>query len=169
MQIQNKVALVTGASKGIGFAITQRLLQEGVTVAGWSRHAPENFTHDHFHFIKADLTEEVSVQQAYEQTVKKLGEDIPIVINNAGVGYRGALDEMPPEKWRYIFDLNVHGVFYVSRLVIPQMKQNQEGHIINISSGAGTNGIANMSCYSATKHAVVGITDSVHQEWREVR
>jgi short-subunit dehydrogenase len=96
-----------------------------------------------------------------------LGVDIQILINNAGVGYKGDLDEMSPEKWRYLFDLNVHGIFYVSRLVIPQMKAHEEGHIINISSGAGTNGIAGMSCYSATKHAVVGLSRSLHQELRD--
>ena len=166
MHIQNKVALVTGASKGLGLAITKALLQAGATVAGWSRSVPEGFTHDHFHYIKADLTKELSVQQAYEQTVSEVGEDIPILINNAGIGYQAALEDMPADRWRYLFDLNVHGIFYVSRLIIPRMKANQEGHIINISSGAGTNGIAKMSCYCGTKHAVVGITHSLHQELR---
>lgn len=167
MDLKNKAAIVTGASRGIGRSITRALLDKGATVAGWSRSEPEDFSHKNFHYIKADLTQQDSVQQAYQQTADALGEHISILINNAGVGYKGDLDEMPPDKWRYLFDLNVHGIFYVSRLVIPQMKTRQEGHIINISSGAGTNGIAGMSCYSATKHAVVGISRSLHQELRD--
>lgn len=167
MNLQNKTAIVTGASRGIGLSITKALLDKGVTVAGWSRTEPENFDDENFHHVKADLTQQESVEKAYQKTVDILGEQIHILVNNAGAGYKGAMDEMPPEKWRYLFDLNVHGIFYVSRLVIPQMKANQEGHIINISSGAGTNGIAGMSCYSATKHAVVGISRSLHQELRD--
>lgn len=167
MDIQNKVAIVTGASRGIGLAITQALLNEGVTVAGWSRTAPEGLTHEQFSHFNVDLTNEQSVEEAYNRTVMELGENIHILINNAGVGYRGAMEKMPVEKWKYLFDLNVHGIFYVTRLVIPRMKTNEEGHIINISSGAGTNGIAGMTCYSGTKHAVVGITHSLHQELRD--
>lgn len=167
MYLQNKTAIVTGASRGIGRSISEALLEKGVRVAGWSRTEPESLDHGHFHYIKADLTQQQSVEKAFERTKDVLGDEIHILINNAGVGYKGNLDEMPPEKWRYLFDLNVHGIFYVSRLVIPQMKARQEGHIINISSGAGTNGIAGMSCYSATKHAVVGLSRSLHQELRD--
>lgn len=167
MDIQNKTAIVTGASKGIGLAITRALLEEGVKVAGWSRSAPEDLSHDHFYYFKADLTKQESVQQAYDQTIKELGKDIHILINNAGIGYQGVLEDMPVDKWRLLFDLNVHGIFYVTRLTIPQMKANREGHIINISSGAGTNGIAGMTCYCGTKHAVVGISHSLHQELRD--
>lgn len=167
MDLQNKTAIVTGASRGIGHSITNALLDNGVSVAGWSRTKPEGFVHENFHYIKADLTQQESVQEAYQQTTELLGKQIHILINNAGTGYKGVMEEMPPERWHYLFDLNVHGIFYVTRLVIPQMKANEEGHIINISSGAGTNGIAEMSCYSATKHAVVGISRSLHQELRD--
>lgn len=167
MEIQNKIALVTGASRGIGLSITRTLMKKGVTVAGWSRTEPENLNHDRFFHFKADLTKEESVEQAYKQMADELGKDISILINNAGAGYRGIMEEMPADKWRYLFDLNVHGIFYVTRRIIPQMKANREGHIINISSGAGTNGIAGMSCYCGTKHAVVGITRSLHQELRD--
>lgn len=167
MNLKNKTAIVTGASRGIGRSITEALLNEGVQVVGWSRSEPEQLSHNNFHYIEADLTKQQSVDEAYDQTIRELGEDIHILINNAGTGYKGDMDEMPPEKWHYLFDLNVHGIFYVSRRVIPQMKTNEAGHIINISSGAGTNGIAGMSCYSATKHAVVGISRSLHQELRD--
>lgn len=167
MDLNNKTAIVTGASKGIGLEITKALLNEGVTVAGWSRTPPKNLRHDAFHHIPVDLTKPQEVEQAYNQTVNQVGEEIRILINNAGTGYKGDFDQMPPEKWNYLFDLNVHGIFHVSRHVIPGMKKRGEGHIINISSGAGTNGIAGMSCYSATKHAVVGISRSLHNELRD--
>lgn len=166
-QLKNKIAIVTGASRGIGLSISKALVREGVTVAGWSRTPPDNFEHNLFHPVTADLTSQPSVEVAYEKTVKALGDQISVLVNNAGVGYRGAMETMPPDKWRYLFDLNVHGIFYTTRLVIPQMKKSENGHIINISSGAGTNGIAGMSCYCGTKHAVVGITESLHQELRD--
>jgi short-subunit dehydrogenase len=167
MDIQNRTAIVTGASRGIGLAISKALIREDVTVAGWSRTPPESFTHERFHHIKADLTDEKSVHNAFQETLNKLGDSIPILINNAGMGYRGPMEEMPSEKWRELFDLNVHGIFYTTKRIIPQMKKENEGHIINIGSGAGTNGIAGMSCYCGTKHAVVGITESLHLELRE--
>ncbi len=167
MDIQGRTAIVTGASRGIGLAITKALIEEGVKVAGWSRTLPESFTHNQFHHIKTDLTIEDSVQSAFDETLSKLGNSISILINNAGMGYRGPMDEMPSEQWRRLFDLNVHGLFYTTKRVIPQMKTEQLGHIINIGSGAGTNGIAEMSCYCGTKFAVNGITQSLHQELRD--
>lgn len=167
MDLQDKVAIVTGASRGIGRSITEALLEEGVQVAGWSRSEPDKLDHPNFHYVEADLTKRESVEQAYERTTDILDDDIQILINNAGTGYKGAVEEMSVDKWHYLFDLNVHGIFYTTRLVIPQMKAKEFGHIINISSGAGTNGIAGMTCYSATKHAVVGISRSLHQELRD--
>ncbi|MCC5906806.1 MAG: SDR family NAD(P)-dependent oxidoreductase [Balneolaceae bacterium] len=167
MKLHEKTAIVTGASRGIGLAISKALIAEDMNVAGWSRTAPEEFRHEHFTHINADLTSEKSVQQAYENTKERFEESVPVLINNAGAGYRGSMDKMPPEKWRALFDLNVHGIFYVSRLVIPEMKKAEAGHIINISSGAGTNGIAGMSCYCGTKHAVAGISESLHLELRD--
>jgi len=167
MQLKNINAIVTGSSRGIGFAITRALLNEGVNVAGWSRTPPADFSHERFQHFSTDLTSEESVQNSYHKTTEKMGSVIPILVNNAGAGYRGVMEEMDPEKWRYLFDLNVHGIFYTTRHVIPEMKKMNHGHIINISSGAGTNGIAGMSCYCGTKHAVVGITESLHLELRD--
>ena len=167
MDLKNKTAIVTGASKGIGLAISKALNNEGVQVAGWSRTPPEKYSDERFTHIEADLTDEESVERAWKQTREKAGDEVTILINNAGVGYRGVMEEMPSDRWRYLFDLNVHGLFYVSKRVIPGMKKREEGHIINIGSGAGTNGIAGMSAYCGTKYAVVGITESMHLELRD--
>jgi short-subunit dehydrogenase len=166
VNFQETIAVVTGASRGIGLAISQSLIESGATVAGWSRTRPSSFSHPNFHHFAVDLTREKSVMDGYRDTKNALGDHIPVLINNAGVGYKGEFENMPPKKWRYLFDLNVHGIFYTSRLIIPSMKEQGEGHIINISSGAGTNGIAGMACYSATKHAVAGLTQSMHLELR---
>lgn len=166
MNLENQIAIVTGASRGIGFEISKALLSEGVYVAGWSRNPPDNFRHEQFYHIPTDLTIEDSVNNAYRKTTDTLGKEISILINNAGVGYRGPTDTMETEKWRYLFDLNVNGLFYTSKLVIQNMKKMESGHIINMSSGAGTNGIAEMACYCGTKHAVAGISESLHLELR---
>lgn len=169
MDIRNTTAIVTGASKGIGLSTAKALINEGVTVGCWSRTPPRDFSHENFHHFKTDLTKEESVEDSFQETVDELGKDISILINNAGVGYRGRMEEMPSKQWRYLFDLNVHGIFYVTKRVIPGMKERNEGHIINIGSGAGTNGIPEMSAYCGTKYAVNGITESLHQELRDFR
>lgn len=166
MDIQNKTAIVTGASKGIGLSTAKALIDEGVTVACWSRTPPKKFSHSNFHHFETDLTKEDSVEDSFQRTVDKLG-DISILVNNAGVGYRGRMEDTPSRQWRYLFDLNVHGIFYVTKRVITGMKERNEGHIINIGSGAGTNGIAEMSAYCGTKYAVNGITESLHNELRD--
>lgn len=166
MNIQTETAIVTGASKGIGLAAAKALIDEGVTVACWSRTPPENFNHKNFHHFETDLTVEDSVEDSFRNTIEKLGDNISILINNAGAGHQARMEEMPSQKWRYLFDLNVHGIFYVTKRVIPGMKERKNGHIINIGSGAGTNGIPEMSAYCGTKYAVNGITESLHQELR---
>jgi len=95
-----------------------------------------------------------------------LGDDIAILINNAGLGYEGFIDEMDMELWHKMFETNVDGTYYCSRLMIPKMKEMDLGHIINISSIAGTTGIPGMSAYVATKHAVKGLSHSMYKELR---
>lgn len=165
MIIENKVAIVTGCSKGIGLATVHILLQRGMKVAGWSRTQPP-IDHPHFKFFNTDIKSQSSVEKSYGETVKAFGSDIHVLVNNAGLGYEGAIDTMPVEQWIEMFDANVHGIFYCSRLVIPQMKALDEGHIINISSIAGTTGIEGMAGYCGTKHAVRGISQSMYKELR---
>ena len=167
MNIEKKLAVVTGASRGIGLAISKVLTDNGMTVAGLSRSAPDDISHPNFQHFATDLTIEESVDEAVQKVRNSFAGPVSVLVNNAGVGYRGNLEETPSDKWRYLFDLNVHGLFYVSKRIIPEMKKAGNGHIINISSGAGTNGIAGMSAYCGTKHAVVGITESMHQELRD--
>ncbi|HSJ66218.1 MAG TPA: SDR family NAD(P)-dependent oxidoreductase [Anditalea sp.] len=166
MDIAGKIAVVTGVSKGIGYEIVAQLLEKGVIVAGWGRSHPDLY-HDNFQFFPCDVSDELSVEQAYQQTVAKFGKDIRIVINNAGYGVSAPIEDMTSEEWRSMFDTNVHGIFYVSKRMIKNMKKQDEGHIVNISSIAGLNGVKNFAGYSGTKHAVRGISHSMYMELRE--
>ncbi|MEL7146050.1 MAG: SDR family NAD(P)-dependent oxidoreductase [Bacteroidota bacterium] len=166
MELKNNKAIVTGVSKGIGLETARLLLEKGVKVAGWSRSAPD-LAHDNFQFIRTDVTDPDSVANAYELSVGFLGTDIRVLVNNAGLGYYGPMEETSNEEWQKMFETNVHSIFYTSRLVVPQMRVLDEGHIINIGSIAGLNPVKNMVGYAATKHAVTGISHSMYQELRE--
>lgn len=165
MDLKGKVAIVTGVSKGIGKATVEALLHQQCVVVGWGRTAPR-IDNENFHFVRTDVSSLESVNEAYKSSVEKVGDSISVLINNAGLGYEGAFEEMDPSKWTSMFETNVNGVFYCSRLVIPQMKKNDEGHIINISSIAGTTGIPGMAGYCATKYAVRGMSHSMYKELR---
>lgn len=164
--LQGKNAIVTGVSKGIGLEITKLLVQYGVKVAGWSRSAPA-FEDAHFTFVEADVSDPSSVDKAYEHSVDALGQDIHILINNAGYGVFGNFEEMSAEDWKGMFDTNVHGIFYTTRKVVPQMKAMDFGHIVNIGSIAGKNPVKFGVGYAATKHAVTGISHSLFMELRD--
>ncbi|MBC5773630.1 SDR family NAD(P)-dependent oxidoreductase [Pontibacter sp. KCTC 32443] len=165
MELQGKIAVVTGVSKGIGFSTVQALLDKGAIVAGWGRTAPE-LQHQNFHFFECDVRYPDSVQNAFDQTITRLGVHVAVLVNNAGLGISGKLDEISLDDWHTMFETNVNGIFYCTRLVLPEMKEQGEGHIINISSIAGTTGIEEMSGYCGSKHAVRGISQSLYKEVR---
>ena len=166
MDLTGKVAIVTGASKGIGRATVEALLARGAAVAGWGRSAPEGLVHDRFQFFACDVRDEVAVAEALTNTVRELGPEIHVLVNNAGLGISGPVDGFKSEDWKLMFDTNVHGTFFCSRAVLPQMKRQQLGHIINIASIAGTTGIENMAGYCASKFAVRGFSQSLFKEVR---
>ena len=165
MNIKEKKTIVTGVSRGIGLATVREMLDRGVIVAGWSR-TPPVLDHVNFHFFKTDVSNMEEVEASYRQTVEKIGNDIGILVNNAGIGFEGLFEDLSVERWHSMFRTNVDGIFYCSRLVIPEMKKREEGHIINISSIAGTVGIPGMAAYCATKHAVRGMSHAMYKELR---
>lgn len=165
MDLKNKVAIVTGSSKGIGLATVQTLLDNGVKVAGWSRSKTE-VNHPNFKYIQVDIGDIKSVENGYKETTSHFGNDIHILINNAGLGYSALFEDLKIEEWQQMFDTNVNGIFYTSRLVLPQMKKIEEGHIINISSVAGNTGIETLSAYCATKFAIKGLSQALYKEVR---
>jgi NADP-dependent 3-hydroxy acid dehydrogenase YdfG len=166
MELKNKIAVVTGVSKGIGLATAQALLQQGAIVAGWGRSAGP-IEHPNFHFFEADIRNPEAVTQAHQKTVSTCGGPVSILVNNAGLGKPGLLEEQSLEDWHLMFDTNVFGLLYATKAVLPGMKQQEEGHIVNISSIAGLNGVEKMAGYCATKFAVRGISQSLFKEVRE--
>ncbi len=166
MELKDKTAIVTGASKGIGKAIVLALLDKGVKVSGWSRSNP-GIQHPSFSFIQADISKPEQVETAFEKTLKLFDNKVHILVNNAGRGVFAKLEKTSVEQWHGMFDTNVHGLFYCTRKAIPVMKEQKLGHIINIASVAGMSGIEEASGYCATKFAVRGISQALFKEVRK--
>lgn len=173
--LTNKTALVTGAGKGIGKAIALALAAEGVQLgllARTEKDVKELATAIEARGGKAAYaTADVSIRQAVEQAVtdlkSKLGS-FDILINNAGTGTFGSFLELDPETWEQQVKVNLFGVYYVTRAVLPDMITAKAGDIINISSTAGKSGSAGTSAYSASKFGVFGLSESLMQEVRKL-
>ncbi|MGE0930015.1 SDR family oxidoreductase [Peijinzhouia sedimentorum] len=166
MKLKNKLAVVTGVSKGIGLATVKALLEKGVIVAGWGRTEPE-IENPNFHFFQVDVGNFEQVNAAWKATSSKLDMPCHILVNNAGLGYESTFEEMEIGLWEEMFRTNVHGLFYCSKVIIPQMKVMEAGHIVNIASIAGITGIEGMAGYCGTKFAVRGISQSMFKELRK--
>jgi 3-oxoacyl-[acyl-carrier protein] reductase len=172
--LKNKNALITGAGKGIGKAIAIALAKEGVNVILISRTQLdveqlavkiENFGVKSL-ALTADVSDINSINKAVETALSKF-KTIDILINNAGIASFGKFLELEPTEWEKIIQVNLMGTYYTTRAVLPNMIERQTGDIINISSTAGLNGNALTSAYSASKFAVLGLTDSLMQEMRK--
>jgi NAD(P)-dependent dehydrogenase (short-subunit alcohol dehydrogenase family) len=163
-----KVWFVTGASKGLGLSLVQQLLAQGYCVAATSRSKEEltKAVGDNVDFLPlaADITSEASVQKAIDETVNHFGQ-IDIVVNNAGYGLTGGLEELTDAEARKNFDINVFGTLNVIRKVMPYLRAQQSGHIFNITSIGGFIGtFPGFGIYCATKFAVEGLTESLSTE-----
>jgi 3-oxoacyl-[acyl-carrier protein] reductase len=172
--LKNKNALITGAGKGIGKAIAIALAKEGVNVILVARTQDEiesvavkaRSLRVKALAITADVADINSVNAAVEKALTEFGT-IDILINNAGIGAFGKFLELEPTTWERIIQVNLMGTYYVTRAVLPNMIERQTGDIINISSTAGLSGNALTSAYSASKFAVLGLTESLMQEVRK--
>jgi 3-oxoacyl-[acyl-carrier protein] reductase len=172
--LKNKNALITGAGKGIGKAIALALAKEGVNVILLARTQDEidnvaakaRSLRVKALAISADVADINSVNAAVEKALAEFGT-IDILINNAGIAAFGKFLELEPQEWERIIQVNLMGTYYVTRAVLPNMIERQTGDIFNISSTAGLNGNAMTSAYSASKFAVLGLTDSLMQEVRK--
>jgi 3-oxoacyl-[acyl-carrier protein] reductase len=172
--LKNNNALITGAGKGIGKAIALALAKEGVNVILLARTQDEienvaakaRSLRVKALAITADVSDIHSVNAAVEKALSEF-KTIDILINNAGIASFGKFLELEPAAWERIIQVNLMGTYYVTRAVLPNMIERQTGDIINISSTAGLNGNALTSAYSASKFAVLGLTDSLMQEVRK--
>lgn len=157
-----KIVLITGGSSGIGKSIGEYLVQKGFQVFGTSRN-PEQYANSQFPLIKMDVRDENSIKMAVESLILQTGK-LDIVINNAGVGITGPLEEMPMSEIKNNFDTNLFGPIAVIQAVLPQMRQQKSGLILNITSIAGYMGLPYRSVYSASKGALELITEAVRME-----
>lgn len=166
MDLKNKTVVITGVSKGIGRALVDLYLERGAKVAGLGRNAPD-VTHERFAFYTTDVRDAEAVFASIEEVQKDIGQEIHIMINNAGLGYFGYIDELGLDKVHEMFETNVYSIFYTSKAVVPQMKEQGFGHIVNIASTAGIEGYPQVSAYCATKFAVKGMSQSMYKELRD--
>ena len=172
--LKNKNALIAGAGKGIGKAIAIALAKEGVNVILIARTQTDidPLADEASNLgvkslaLAADVSDINSINSAVEKALAKF-KTIDILINNAGIAAFGKFMELEPAEWEKIIQVNLMGTYYTTRAVIPNMIERQTGDIINISSTAGLNGNALTSAYSASKFAVLGLTDSLMQEMRK--
>ena len=158
----SKVVLITGGSSGIGKSIGEFLHQKGFIVYGTSRN-PEKVLNSIFPLVALDVRDVESIHLAVAQIIQSTGR-LDVVINNAGVGITGPLEEIPMEEIKNNFDTNFFGPIAVMKAVLPQMRQQKSGLIVNITSIAGYMGLPYRSVYSASKGALELITEALRME-----
>lgn len=173
MNIENKVAVITGGTKGIGRAIAEGLLKNGAKVFICARDKSE--LKRSLEQLSAlgkvdgeicDVRSETQVKMMLDECVRVFG-GVDILINNAGVGFIGkTIEEMSPDKFRQTLETNLFGVFYTCHYAIPLIKKRDGGYIINISSLAGQNAHPKMAAYNASKFGLNGFTEALMQEVR---
>ncbi len=171
--LQGKVALITGAGRGIGKAIALTLAQKGVRVAVLARTATEvqeteseisNRGGEALSLV-GDITDMNRIQECVDGIHQKWGT-INILINNAGFGKFKPFEELSLEEWKQTIDINLTGTFIVTKAVLPDMIQQRGGSIINISSVSGLRPIPKQSAYCASKHGVIGLTTTLAMEMK---
>ena len=174
MNLNGKTAIVTGGTKGIGRAIAEALIREGVNVCISARKGGEvertvgelsGAGEGRVAGVACDVRDYEEVKSLIEHTVSELG-GVDILINNAGVGIFGRVEELSPEDFRAVLETNLFGVFYCCHEAIPQMKKRGGGYIINISSLAGVNAHPEMAAYNASKFGLNGFSEALMQEVR---
>ncbi|SFJ57107.1 3-ketoacyl-ACP reductase [Myroides guanonis] len=172
--IQNKIAIVTGGGRGLGKATAIALAKEGVHVGITGRN--EKTLQETVIELKKlgvnaayavfDVTDKSKVKAEIEQLIKTLG-GIDILVNNAGIAEFGKFTEMNADRWEEILLTNVMGIYNVTREILPLLIEKNEGDIINVASTAGLNGNPGTSAYSASKFAVIGMSESLMKEVRK--
>ena len=164
-RFEGQVAVVTGGAAGIGRAAAERMAAEGAKVSVWdisdAALADCSFA---AHTMKIDQSDEAAVVAATADVVAKLGR-LDILVVCAGItGPNETVENYPSDAWRKVIDINLNGTFYCNKAVVPQMKANGYGRIVNIASVAGKEGNPNASAYSTSKAGVIGLTKSLGKE-----
>lgn len=170
MNLRDKVAIVTGASSGIGLATAKLLSKNGAKVVlaarslkklqTLSKGLPDSLV------IQTDMSDEKQIKNMVQKTVEKFGR-VDVLINNAGRGYDASIQETNSDTFRELFSLDVIGPLLAMQLVIPYMKKQGGGSIINISSGTALMALPNMAAYSSLKRALAGISLTAREELKQ--
>lgn len=177
MELKGKAAVVTGSTKGIGRAIAEALAREGADVCVSARDADEikravdelgDEGEGRVTGAVCDVRDYEEVRALFEHAAAEFG-GVDLLVNNAGVGHFGRVEEMSPEDFRAVIETNLSGVFYCCREAIPLMKRRGGGYIINISSLAGANAHPEMAAYNASKFGLNGFSEALMQEVRHDR
>lgn len=169
LDLQGRHAVITGGAVGLGFAIAQRMLASGAQVTLWDRNAQAledalSRLGDGVATVLVDVADHASVVAAVGQT-RALRDSVDILVNSAGItGPNVKLWDYPPEDWVQVQQVNLNGLFFCCREIVPLMRERNYGRIINIASVAGKDGNPNASAYSASKAAVIGLTKSLGKE-----
>ena len=166
MANQRPVALVTGASSGIGRAAARALSNAGFAVVGTSRNASKSSPIEGVELVDLDVSSDESVDGVVARMIEQFGR-IDLLVNNAGIGGAGAAEETSVHQAQQIFDTNVFGVIRTTRAVLPHMRAQGGGRIVNVSSVLGFIPAPYMAVYAATKHAVEGYSESLDHEVRQ--
>ena len=173
--LNDKVAIVTGGSRGIGRAIALALAEQGCSIAINSRTESELKDAEkeikpkaEVLAIKADVSKLSDVKKAVKEVIKKFGK-INILVNNAGIGAYKSLDALSYGEIDSTLDTNLKGLIYFTKEALPYIRREAYGRIINISSGVGKVGIANFTAYCATKFGVIGFTEALAEELKKTK
>lgn len=163
MRLEGKVALITGGAQGLGQAMAETFANEGALVVA-ADMADLKYSHENVEGVKLNVADSKNCEDVFNYIVEKYGK-IDILVNNAGVTRDALTRKMTEDQWDFVVDVNLKGVFNLTRFVGPHMQANKTGSIINISSIVGVYGNIGQANYAATKSGVIGLTKTWAKEF----
>ena len=166
IDLKNRASIVTGGVQGFGRAVVERFIQSGCKVVIWDKDQDllDNLNLENTFKINVDVSNFDSVVSGFKSTLDQIGK-VDILINNAGIaGPSHKTWDYPNEDWKKVIDIDLSGIFYTSKVIVPHMIENNYGRIVNISSIAGKEGNPNAMPYSAAKAGVIALTKSLGKE-----